>query len=117
MEIEDMRIMAIMGLLLLASAAGAREPNYKWAQRQTDTVKRAMFANAVRSVGESCTGVKKYFFRGADQSGAGYWAIRCADDRTWSVSIADDDGGTATVLSCTMFETVTKFSCWEPLGK
>ena len=107
--------------LLIALAIGATALSAPVVQAQTyqlllaesEAEQARVLRSLVNSSGNPCSEVTTILFNGADEDGAGYWAVACADGNNWMVQVKNDDGGSSSVTSCAILAAVN-IKCWEP---
>ena len=70
-----------------------------------------------KAVGENCRG-QRAFYEGIGKSGLsedkGFWSIRCADGRSFSVQVNPD--GTSLVLECAVLKALNAGTCFKKLS-
>jgi hypothetical protein len=74
-------------------------------------------ATLAKAVGENCLG-KTAFYMGIGKSGLsedkGFWSVRCADGRSFSVQVNPD--GTSLVLECAVLKASNAGTCFKKLS-
>lgn len=70
-------------------------------------------------IGERCTAVDAYYMGIGEEEGyakdTAFWSARCADGRSFALSIKPDGAGTSEVLECEILKAVANQGCFEPL--
>ena len=62
---------------------------------------------------EPCGSVSRTFYQGIDRtSGSAFWNVRCANGRSYAVSIAADAQGSARTLDCKVLKAVAGTDCF-----
>lgn len=67
---------------------------------------------SIISSGNTCPGVKRFQFNGADKDQAGYWAVSCSDGDEWMVQINNDADASSRILACEVAKMLS-IDCWK----
>lgn len=83
-------------------------------QAAREDQRASLLRTAIESTGEKCVEVTRTFFQGTVPSnGAAMWNAECYQGKSYSISVANDAGGSTRVLECGVMNAVTRTPCFQ----
>ena len=79
----------------------------------SDSNRNVAFTRLLNASHESCGQVTQTYFHAIDGAGAAQWAVRCSNKKAYLIFVADDKGGSTSILDCTVLKAVAKMECFK----
>ena len=102
-------------LALVTDTAFANE-SHKQLAAMSEADRRVMLSLFMRENGEACF-VTKTFYQGSDSKGTASWNVACSNGKAFVIGVANDAGGSTSILGCEVLKAVARVECFKPFSQ